>query len=114
MTAKKTISLFLVLVMLCNLATPVIANGISSAELEEFEDLRLIKIDPIFDSTPYGFFIAVGITEEGRKATLFYIEQSSLRDEEKKSLKKSMEELWNKYEVKAEIEEKVARSVVLT
>ncbi|MEM3505213.1 MAG: hypothetical protein QW532_03185 [Archaeoglobaceae archaeon] len=90
-----------------SLATPVTANGISSAELEKFEDLRLIKIDPIFDSTPYGFFIAVGATEEGRKATLFYIEQSSLRDEEKKSLKKSMEELWNKYEVKAEIEEKV-------
>ncbi|MEM2190955.1 MAG: hypothetical protein QW540_05955 [Archaeoglobaceae archaeon] len=76
MTAKKTISLFLVLVMLCNLATPVIANGISSAELEKFEDLRLIKIDPIFDSTLYGFFIAVGATEEGRKATLFYVEQS--------------------------------------
>lgn len=59
-----------------SLATPAIANGISSAELEKFEDLRLIKIDPIFDSTLYGFFIAVGATEEGRKATLFYVEQS--------------------------------------
>lgn len=100
---KRIISLFLVLVMLCSTAMSVMANEMASAELKEFEELKLIKIDSIFDSTPYGFFIAVGATEEGKKATFFYIEQSSLSDEEKRSLKKSMEELWKKYGVKAEI-----------
>ncbi len=93
--------------MLCSTAMSVMANEMASAELKEFEELKLIKIDSIFDSTPYGFFIAVGATEEGKKATFFYIEQSSLSDEEKRSLKKSMEELWKKYRVKAEIGEKV-------
>jgi len=109
MSVKKIVSLFLVLMMLCSLVTPVIAIKIAenspipvTEESKLHKDVEIIEIDPNLENlTPYWIIIAVGSEEKGKLATFKYIDSSkSLKDYEKEELKRFLQELWKKYPVK--------------
>jgi hypothetical protein len=100
-----------VLVVLGSGVMPVMAGSGQKVDVESFAErdrssnpnkIELIIIDQIFETTPYGFFIAAGATEEGRKATFFYIDESSFSKKEKKELKDFMRSIWKKYDVRIE------------
>ncbi|MFO7967932.1 MAG: hypothetical protein R6U44_10085 [Archaeoglobaceae archaeon] len=111
---KRAIALFIVLVMMVSATTPVLsANDIESKPIPVEKEnklpknVKLVKIDQsIKNATP--FWIILAAAKDGRGATFKYIESSAeLTGDEKKELKSFMIELWNKYPIKFEKEDRI-------